>query len=355
MKRILRFDVQRCLLLLMLWHFGCPCHEAAAASAGSYLEKPDEWFRSAEGRRIADNVLSWQTPVGDWPKNGDTVSKPFNGDRSSLRGTFDNGATTGEIRLLARALRNTKDERYQQAVLKAIDHILQAQYPTGGWPQYSPPPATSYHRRITFNDGTMVRVLETLRKVATSADFDFVDQARRETAQKAFDRGIACTLKCQITVKGRLTVWCAQHDEKDLSPKPARPYELASLSGAESAGILHLLMALDDPGPEVVRAVKAGAEWFESARLTGMRQIRVSRDRVIVADTNAPPLWARFYDLETGRPLFAGRDSVPKYSLAEIEAERRSGYAWYGPWGEAVAADYAEWSRKWLKPTQTTL
>ena len=69
----------------------------------------------------------------------------------------------------------------------------------------------------------------------------------------------------------------------------------------------------------------------------------------MVADANAKPLWARFYEIETNRPLFSGRDGVPKYHFAEVEAERRNGYAWYGTWGERVAVEYGSWSRKWLK------
>ena len=320
------------------------------ARPAQYLKEKDAWFQTPDAQRIADNILTWQSPTGDWAKNSDTVSKPNTGDVKKLRGTFDNGATTGEILVLARAYNATKDVRYKAAVLKGLDHILKSQYPTGGWPQYAPPPADSYHRHITFNDNAMVRLMEIMRKVATATEFEFVDRSRRDAAQKSFDRGIACILKSQLKVNGKLTVWCAQHDEKDFSPRPARTFELVSLSGSESAGILRLLMTLDQPGPEVVGAVKAGAEWFESARLTGIRLVREGRNRLVVADTNAPPLWARFYQIETGQPIFVGRDGVPKYSITEIEAERRNGYAWYGSWGQRVATDYAEWSRKWLKP-----
>lgn len=318
--------------------------------AGAFLKQNDEWFRSEEGKRIIENVLSWQSVPGSWPKNKSTTIVPYAGDSKSLKGTFDNGATADEIRFLAHAFRATQDQRCQQSLLKGLDHILAAQYPTGGWPQYAPPPAKSYHRHITFNDGTMVRLLELLREVTSSADFDFVDPARRASAQQAFDRGIACILKCQIRVNGKLTVWCAQHDEKDLSPQPARSYELASLSGAESAGILRLLMSLERPNADVIVAVKAGTSWYASAKITCLRQARDGRDKVMVPDPNAPPLWARFYEIETGRPIFSGRDGVPKYQFNQIEAERRNGYAWYGTWGEQVATDHAKWSKQWLKP-----
>lgn len=320
----------------------------AGFSRSEYSRKSDEWYRSEEGRRAADNILSWQSIHGSWPKNLDTKARPFLGDPNTLKGTFDNSATTGELRFLARAFLATKDPRYQQAFLKGLDHILEAQYPTGGWPQ-SYPPGKGYHRYITFNDETMVLLMRLLRDVATSKDYAFVDANRRKAAQLSFDRGIECILKCQIVINGKLTVWCAQHDEVDYSPRPARSYELVSLSGYESVGILRLLMSIDNPSPEIIRAVKAGADWFERSKLTGIRQVKINGDKVIIEDPNAPPLWARFYEIDTNRPFFCGRDGVKKYKLSEIEFERRDDYAWYGQWWQQFAAeDYALWKEKWL-------
>ncbi|MNL61175.1 Pectic acid lyase [compost metagenome] len=47
-------------------------------------------------------------------------------------------------------------------------------------------------------------------------------------------------------------------------------------------------------------------------------------------------IWARFYDIESNEPLFSGRDGIKKKTLAEIEQERRIGYAWYGTWPAAL-------------------
>ncbi len=192
----------------------------------------------------------------------------------------------------------------------------------------------------------MVNILELVRDVSRSEAFRFVDEPRRTACGRAFEAGIHCILQCQVKVGGRPTVWCAQHDEKTLEPRGARTYELPSLSGMESAGILLLLMSLEDPGPETVQAVHAGVRWFESSKLTGIRQRMINGNKVIVPDPNAPPLWARFYEIDTNRPFFCGRDGVKKYDLAEIEAERRNGYAWYGPWGSRVAAQYARWKER---------
>jgi PelA/Pel-15E family pectate lyase len=319
---------------------------ADAPAAGfpwkSFAAKPDAWYRGDEAARIAENVLSHQSERGDWPKNLDTSAAPYRDDRSRLFGTFDNGATVGEMRFLARAFVATGQARYRDAFIKGLDHMLAARYPDGGWPQ-SYPPGKGYARYITFNDNTTVNLLELAGDVARSDDFRFVDRSRREAADRAFAAGVACILKCQIRVDGRLTAWCAQHDETTLEPRGARTYELPSLSGMESAGILMLLMSLEDPGPDVVRAVRAGARWYEDAKITGIRQVVVDGDKKIVPDRDAPPLWARFYEIGTNRPFFCGRDGVKKDDLAGIEAERRNGYAWYGEWGRRVLERYARW------------
>ena len=323
----------------------CLTSVSRGASWRDYRKKPDDWFRGREGLTVAKNILSWQAPRGDWPKNLDTMSKPYSGDRRKLRGTFDNGATTGELRFLAKAFVATKSKACGLAVTKGLDHILTAQYPTGGWPQSSPP-GRGYPKHITFNDNAMVRIMELLRDVAESDGFTFAGPDRRRKARLAFNRGIACILKCQIRVGGKLTAWCAQHDEQNYKPRPARTYEHISISGSESVGIVRLLMSLDNPGKEIVAAVHGAMAWFESARITGIRYVKIDGDKKVVKDPKARPIWARFYEIKTNRPIFSGRDGVIKYDVSQIEHERRNGYAWYGSWPASLAKPYAEWKKK---------
>ncbi len=292
-----------------------------------------------------DCILSWQSEHGSWPKNQDTTKEIYMGDRAKLAGTFDNGATLGELRVLARAFRITGFVKYQMAMLRGFDHILEAQYPNGGWPQYYPL-SKSYHRHITFNDGAMVQVLEFLRETATSQDFGPLDKNRRDAAATAIERGVACIVKCQIVVDGKPTVWCAQHDEITLAPAKARAYEIASLSGAESAGILRFLMTLQEPAPEVIHAVKCGIAWFESTKIEGVLYRKSGSAPNLIAAASARPLWARFYEIKTNRPMFCDRDGIVKYKIEEIGSERRGGYSWYGNWGEGILKSYAQWPHR---------
>jgi PelA/Pel-15E family pectate lyase len=68
---------------------------------------------------------------------------------------------------------------------------------------------------------------------------------------------------------------------------------------------------------------------------------------VVVPDPDAKPIWARHYEIGTDRPVFAGRDGVRKYALAEIERERRTGTPWYGTWPQKLLEkDYPRWKEK---------
>jgi PelA/Pel-15E family pectate lyase len=326
---------------------------AADESARRFLKKPDSWFASPEAKKVAAIILSFQTDAGGWPKNTDTISKAYDGDRTKLVPTFDNKATVDELRFMARMLNATKDETYRKSFDRGLAYVLTAQYPNGGWPQFFPL-RKGYWDHITFNDDAMVRVLRLVREVATETTYAFLDAKTRASCLKAFDLGIACILKCQIVVDGKPTVWCAQHDEQTFAPAKARSYELPSFSGSESVGIVRLLMSLEKPTPEIRASIEGAVAWFEAHKVTGYR-LDTEKDkdgkdnRVMVADPKAPALWARFYDLKTGAPYVCDRDGIPKPQLADIGSERRNGYSWFGEYArDLLAKDYPAW-KKWVR------
>ena len=178
-------------------------------------------------------------------------------------------------------------------------------------------------------------------------EYRFVDEAYRSRAEQSVKKGIDMILKTQVEVNGKKTVWCAQYDEVTLKPAPARTYELISLSGYESVGIVRFLMSVENPSAEIKDAIESAVKWFESAKVTGIKVVEKNGERVAVKDKNAPPLWGRFYSIESSKPIFSGRDGVIKATMNEIEAERRNGYRWYvsDPVG-LLAVDYPKWKAR---------
>ena len=218
--------------------------------------------------------------------------------------------------------------------IAAFDYLLAAQYPNGGWPQYFPL-RKGYYSHITYNDDAMVNVLTVLRDAAAGKPpYDFVDAARRARAAAAIARGIDCILRTQIKQNGKLTAWCAQHDETTLKPAWARNFEPPTLSGGESVGIVRFLMEIEQPTPEIIAAIEGAVAWLQAVAIHGVRLEEFTgadgkRDKRVVADPAAGLLWARFYELGTNRPVFTGRDKVIRFAISEIEHERRNGYSYY--------------------------
>jgi len=319
------------------------------------LTQPSAWYASGAAIRVADNVLAYQRSNGGWPKNID-MAEPL--EKSAFAAilaakkqtdtTIDNGATVTQLRFLAKVFDASRQERFKNGFLAGLDYLRTAQYANGGWPQYFPL-RRDYSRHITFNDAAMIGVMTLLGDVAAGeAPYSFVDAGRRTSAAQAIDKGLRVILDAQVRVNGRLTVWCAQHDAETRVPRGARSYEHPSLSGLESVGIVQYLMGISKPQPEVVRAIEAAVAWFQTAEVQGQRLIRKpDNDTVLQPDPAARGLWARFYDINTNRPIFSGRDGVIKYRLDEIELERRSNYSWIGPYAtELLAKDYPGWKKR---------
>jgi len=324
----------------------------------AYLGRPDAWYSSDEARAVADSVLLYQSSCGGWPKSTDLAAPPRTKEEIPPEGrgranSFDNDATTVPMEFLARVITATGEAKYRDAFDRGLAFMLTAQYPTGGWPQFWPLRGTEYYSRITFNDGAMIRVMRVLDDVTSGkASYAFTSDDQRSKAAAAVRRGIDCIIKTQVRQDGRPSAWCAQYDEKTLVPAWGRKYEPPSLSGCESVDIVRFLMALDNPSPEIVAAIEGAVDWFRLTPIKGMRLEKTllsttKIERRIVPDPAAPPLWARFYELGTNRPLYLDRDSVFHYNFSEVGVERRNGYDYHGNWAaELLETEYPAWRKR---------
>jgi len=335
---------------------------------GIALSKDTAWFATTEAIQIAENVLLYQRNNGGWPKNT-AMHKPLTekekndllelkkkaeGNSKDNGTTIDNGATYLEMIYLSKMYAKIPDQRYKTAFLSGLDYILKAQYDNGGWPQFYPIPK-GYYSHITFNDDAMVNLLTILKEIADETQTYSIKPTKEtvDKAKKAFEKGLDCILNCQYKQNGVLTAWCAQHDENTLLPTKARAYELPSLSGKESAQIVLLLMSLENPSPRVIEAVNGAVKWFEKTQITGFKEIKTLDnkgkiiEKTLVKDEGAPPLWARFMELDNNTPFFCDRDGIKKASYAEIGIERRTGYAWYTDEPKEVLKKYPKWKAKY--------
>jgi PelA/Pel-15E family pectate lyase len=323
-------------------------------------------YKPTELTAIADNILLYQKNNGGWPKNYDIFAILTDAQKDSLiskknvlNTTFDNGTTYTHVATLADIYTATKVEKYKNAALKGLDFILSAQYKNGGWPQYYPL-ENNYSRHITYNDGVFEGIMEVIKDISDEKpQYAFIDPSRRQKLKAAYQKGISCILKTQIIDNGKPTAWCQQHDEVTLQPTWARAFEPPSICNGESAGLVLFLMKIDHPSKAIIEAVKNAKVWFEASEIKNTRvktvsapemvtKFRVSKsDRVVVDDPSAPPIWTRYYELKTDKPLFCNRDSKVVYSLAEVDRERRDGYGWYTYAPQKVLDLYAGWAKKW--------
>ncbi len=317
---------------------------------------------------IAENMLLYQRGNGGWPKHFQGNKKVdyrheltdeeklelVNGYAQAIDATIDNEATSKEIRYLSKAYKQTKNEKYFNAAKRGIDYLLTAQYANGGWPQFFPD-FSNYRGQITYNDNAMINVLNVLYDIVyRQNDLDIFGNQYENKCVDPILRGVQCVLKTQLKQDGKLTAWCAQYNAKTLLPEMARKFELISLSGSESVGIVRFLMRIEKPSAAIIESVNAAAAWVEKVKITGYKIVDVAapneksgRDRVLVADS-ASVLWARFYDVNTNEPFFSGRDSQRHKTMADVENERRIGYAWYGTWpAKLLATEYPAWKSKW--------
>ena len=297
---------------------------------------------------IAQNILLFQRDNGGWSSNWDPLrilgpeeAARIPSQRPNLDTTLDNRASYPQTEYLASAFNLTQNAAYRDAAIRGLQFLLKAQHPSGAWP-HSWPDTKNYRPHLTFMDDVTVGTLTTVRKAARGeAPFTFLPQELRDQLAEATRRGEAALLKLQVVVDGTPTVWAGQYDEKTLEPTNARPFELVSLVSAESVNVVRYLMSIENPNPEVTRAIEAAIAWFKAATIHGLRVERVkiaptrfpnhtaTVDVVATPDPAAPPTWARFYEIGTNRPFMANRDGKKVYSLAEVALERRTGYAWY--------------------------
>lgn len=333
------------------------------------LDRPSDWYGSAQARRIADAIVSFQTPAGGWSKNQDrTIARlpgqrfsndaetmeqnPANFDAPADRfwtfvGTLDNEATWTEMRFLAKVAAHAPDaqgDAWRASIERGVRYLLNAQYPNGGWPQIWPLEG-GFHDSITFNDNAVANAAMLLRDVSQGREgFDFVSNDLKSRAGEATHKAVEVILAAQVRQGDRLLGWPQQVEPMRLVPTSARNYEPRSIASGETTDILIFLMREPNPSAEVKAAVRGAAAWLEAVRVYDKSFEMTDQGRKLIDKPGAGPIWSRNYDLVTGRPIFGDKDQTIHDDVNEISIGRRNGYSWWITSPQRALDLYAAWS-----------
>jgi PelA/Pel-15E family pectate lyase len=254
-------------------------------------------------RRAADALVFGQHPLGGWhyfidfdPKGlaewYEAKASRFTYGYEEYRHyygncTYDDSVTSGAALYLLRFYRTTMETAYRGPVLKALEFVLQSQYPNGAWPQRYPlryefahhglPDYTSYY---TLNDGVMAGNVNLLIEAyETLGDLRYV-----EAAQRAAD--------VLISLQGPEgeAAWAEQHGF-DMRPVAARTHEPAGYVIRESRDAIRVLQTfyLRTGDRRYLDAVSRCLAWFD----------RVNREAI--AQQYPIP---RYWEPGTNKPIY---------------------------------------------------
>ena len=208
--------------------------------------------------------------------------------------TFDDNVTTLATHFLMDLYMTTLDPKYRIPLLKAIDFILESQYPNGGWPQRYPlkydyphhghPDYTSYY---TFNDNVIQGNIYFL--------LDAWDKLGNEEYKKAAYRGMDFLIISQLP--SPQAGWGQQYN-MDMESVASRAYEPASVMPGQTVQCIRDLQTFYKitGNKKYLRGIPNAIEWLKNSYLPDNHK---QNDRVT---------HATFYELGTNRPLYVHRE-----------------------------------------------
>lgn len=285
-----------------------------------YLDAARE---AAEALSYGQLVSGGWTNSIDFDPKGDKAARYRNGrGRGANNSTLDDGITQAAIQFMMRIDRalDPTDKVIHESSQIAIESLLKAQFPNGGFPQIWTGPVPSrpvvrasypdydwrtegkikdYWNKYTLNDGLAGTVSETLLKafeltrdprfkVALSRLGDFLILAQMPDPQPA---------------------WAQQYGD-DMRPIWARRFEPAAVTGGESQDALETLLK--------IARVTGDAKYLEPVprALDYLKRSLLPDGRL-----------ARFYELRTNKPLYMTRNGK-EYSLTYEDSELPAHYGW---------------------------
>ncbi len=278
----------------------------------AYLEAHEllgEEYLLRAARDAAECLIQGQLRTGGWresiefdPKERKKFAYRVEKERERQNNhtTFDDDKTQSAMRLLMRLdqVLKFKDEKLHEASLFALDSVVKAQFPSGGWGQgydsfpspadYPVKPASypeswsrtypggKYWYFYTLNDNAMADTIDSL----LLAGKIYGEPKYRNAAIKGGEFLILAQMP------EPQPAWAQQYDF-DMHPCWARKFEPASITGGESQGAIRILMRLfvETGDKKFLAPIPKALDYLERSRLPNGRM-------------------ARFYELKTNKPLY---------------------------------------------------
>jgi hypothetical protein len=301
-----------------------------------------EFLKAA--RAAAGALIECQLASGGWDSDFDFAPDAANkyhlrrqvlaGDAETgkrrNRSTLDDNKTQSALLFLlelAHLPESREDRELQEALRFGLDAVLAAQFPNGAWPQqFSGPadpstpvkkatypsqwprtfPAVKYDGFYTLNDGNMEKLVELMLRA-----HELTGEARYlESAKKAGEFFILAQMP------EPQPAWAQQYDF-DMHPVWARKFEPPSVSGGETVGVLRALIDLwVVTGEErFLKPVPSAMKWLEASALPDGRH-------------------ARFYELQTNKPLYFVKD---RYELTYDDGNLPTHYGFQVEQAKSIA------------------
>jgi len=241
--------------------------------------------------------------------------------------TFDDNVSQGATAFLMHLYMETLDSTYYAPMKKALDFVLMAQYPNGGWPQRYPlaydyvhDGFDDYTSNYTLNDNAMNNtILLLLEAYETLGDEDYLASAKRGGDFFLISQG-----------PEEIPAWSEQYD-MNLQPDWGRTHEPPAFATRQTAHTAEMLirLALYTADKRYLRPVPATLEWIESSKMGILEDGKYDLARYFdpesglpidfyILDELSPDGYCIFHYFANGEVPFPGRrQSVDYVSLKE--------------------------------------
>ncbi len=241
----------------------------------------DEYYYDAAAA-VGDALIAAQHPSGGWNYVADFAGEESLREwyatvgRNAWRleefqhfcgnATFDDATTPDAANFMLRLYLEKREARFKASLDRVIQFVLDAQYPSGGWPQRHPDAGGApgagcpdYARAITLNDRVGAEnVAFLLACHGALGDDRLLDPIRRGME-------VFILLQQPAPQAG----WALQYTPEDLKPVAARTYEPAALATNATAACIQEMMTFYEMTGDArfLERIPEAFAWLDSVRL----------------------------------------------------------------------------------------